>query len=105
MIQLTKEQAIQIAESGVWKTWSDEKIVKFQLYQDKLCMDFGRFHEAVENVLGRGVWTHEFAFVESLREEYEGKREKPTMEDIINLLDKDKTILLVVEERVKCLSH
>ena len=50
MEQLTKEQAIAFAESGEWKSWTDEQIVRFQLFQDKLCMDFGRFHEAMEIV-------------------------------------------------------
>ena len=76
--QLTREQAIELAESGIWKEWTDEEIVKLQLYQDCLCMDFSRFHEAVESVLGRSVRTHEFAFADGLREEYEGKRGKPS---------------------------
>lgn len=97
MKQLTREQAIEIAESGVWKDWSDEEVVKLQLYQDKLCMDFGRFHEATEKVLGRGVWTHEFAWPKFLREEYEGFRPKPTIEEIFNMLPKGKSFVLVTK--------
>jgi hypothetical protein len=71
--QFTEEEAIKIAESFIWKQWSDKEVVDFQLFQDKLCMDFSRFHEAIEKVLERSVWTHEFANPESLRSEYKLK--------------------------------
>jgi hypothetical protein len=32
MRQLTKEEAIKFSESGIWKEWSDEQIVRFQLF-------------------------------------------------------------------------
>ncbi len=82
MKQVTEEEAIKLADSDKWKGWTDEEVVKFQLYQDRLCMDFRRFHEAVENVLDRSVFTHEFANVDKLREEYEGKRGKPSFGEI-----------------------
>lgn len=97
MIKLTKEQAIEIAQSGIWKTWTPEQVVKFQLYQELLCMDFSYFHESVEKVLDRPVWTHEFASSERLRAEFEGKKGKPTLEEIINLISEDKQLLVVVE--------
>ena len=93
--QLTEDQAVEIASSGVWKQWTDAEIVRFQLYQTRLCMDFGRVREAIEEVLGRPDWTHECAFVDKLREEYEGKRPKPSMEDIMNLIPQDKKIIVV----------
>jgi len=86
MKQLTREEAIEVAESGVWKKWTDDEIVRFQLYQDYLCMDFSRFHEAVEHVLGRGVWSHEFAKPKLLQAEYEGNRTPPTVEEIFTML-------------------
>jgi len=95
MNQLTKEQAIKFAESGIWKEWTDHQIVEFQLFQKKLCMDFGRFHEAVEKVLDRPVYTHEFAWPEHLREEFLKERDKPTFEEIINLIPKEKRILIL----------
>ena len=101
MKELTKEQALKIYNSGAWKTWSDEQIVRLQLYQDRLCVDFGRFHEAVEKVLGRGVWTHEFAFPQSLRDEYEQKKPAPTFEEIFGLLPPEKTILVIASESSK----
>jgi len=32
MRQLTKEQAIEFAESGIWKNWTDNQVVCFQLF-------------------------------------------------------------------------
>jgi len=92
--QLTREQAIAFAKSGEWKDWTDEEVVKFQLYQKKLCLDFSRFHKAMEGVLGRPVFTHEFAEYDRLVDEYEGERTAPTMNDIINMLPADKLVLI-----------
>lgn len=94
--QVTKEQAIRIGESGVLETCSDETIVKFQLFQHLLCMDFGRFHQAVEKVLGRPVWSHEFANHEAIVSEYLGEKEPPTMEEIINMIPEEKRIILEI---------
>jgi len=96
MRQFTKEEAIAIYDSNIWKEWTDEEIVKVQLFQDKLCMDFSRFHEAIEKILDRSVWTHEFADQNRLIEEYLGLRQKPTMEDIINLIPSDKLLIIKV---------
>ena len=93
--QITREQAIKLAESGVWKTWDDEKIVKFQLYQDRMAMDFDRFHQALEKCLGRSVCTHELADIESIRMEFEGIKAKPTFDEIMALIPKDKLIPVV----------
>jgi len=95
MEQFTREQAIEIAKSGIWKEWSDEQVVKCQLYQKRLCMDFSRFHEAMEKVLGRPIFTHEFACVDLIRE-YEGKKEAPTFKEIMSLIPKEKLMLIKV---------
>lgn len=84
--QLTREEAIEFAERGEWKTWTATQIVDFQLFQDKMCMDFSVFHEAVETILCRPVFTHEFAFKCRLIDEYLGLSHAPTQEEIINLL-------------------
>lgn len=96
--QITKKEAIAIADSGIWKNWTDEEIVKFQLFQERLAMDFGRFHEAAEKVFGRSVWTYEFGFVEKLQEEYLGMRPKPTFDEIMELIPEDKRIILYMED-------
>jgi hypothetical protein len=94
MKQFTKEQAIKLAKGGEWKDWTDEEIVKFQLYQKKLCMDFHRFHVAVGNVLGRPVYTHEFSNMEALIDEYEKEKPSPTFEEILNMIPEEKRIVL-----------
>ena len=96
MNQLTEKQAIAMAESGVIETWTNEQIVRFQLFQNRLCMSFSRFHEAIEDVLGRSVWTHEFAYSDKLKEEYLGTRQAPTFEEIVNLIPENKRIILEV---------
>ena len=94
--QLTKEDALDLYNSNEWKEWSSEKIVDFQLSQEILCMPFKVFHKAVEDVLNRPVWTHEFAFREKLIEEYFEIKEKPTLSEIFNLIPKEKKIALVM---------
>lgn len=71
---MTKEEAITKAETKWWLGKSAREIVDFQLYEDRLCMDFSDFHKALETALGRPVWTHEFADRQGLQAEYEGKR-------------------------------
>ena len=57
---MTEENAIKIAKTKWWKEIDDKTIVGFQLYEEKLCMDFGNFHKAVENAMKRPIFTHEF---------------------------------------------
>ena len=96
MKQLTEEQAIAFAESGLWETWSDEQIVRFQLYQRKVCLDFSRFMTALNSVLGRSVFTHELAGsnLDNLKREYLGDKQPPTFEEIIELIPKEKRIVI-----------
>jgi hypothetical protein len=95
MKQLTKGEAIALYDSKVWENWTNEQIVRFQLFQDKLAIPFGRFHEAIESVLGRGVFTHEFAYRESLIEQYLGCKEPPTFNEIMDLIPKEKVLLIL----------
>jgi hypothetical protein len=92
--QLTKEQAIAFAQSGEYKTWTDDQIIRFQLFQEKLCMGFSRFHEAMEKVLGRPVFTHEFGS-DGLKKEYLGCKEAPTLEEILNMIPEEKRIIIL----------
>jgi hypothetical protein len=96
MKTLTKQQAIDLYNSEVWKDWTDEKIVRVQLFQERLCVDFRKFHEALENVLGRGVFTHELSSsnIENIYKEYLGVGSQPTLDEIINLIPKNKRIIL-----------
>lgn len=91
--QLTKEQAILFGENKMYKSMTHEEIVRFQLFQDKLCMPFSVFHEAVEKVLDRPVYTHEFAY-DGIKKEYLGEKEPPTFEEIVNLIPEEKRMII-----------
>lgn len=93
--QMTKEQAIAFHDSKVWESWTNEQIVRLQLFQKKLCVPFNRFHEAITKVLNRDVYTHEFGMnYEGLVLEYLGVKEPPTLEEIINLIPEEKRITI-----------
>ena len=94
MEQLTKEQAILFAENKMYEKMTHEEIVRFQLFNEFLGMPFDVFHEAIEKVLDRPVFAHEFAYVDVLKEEYLGTREKPSFEDIVNLIPEEKRVIL-----------
>lgn len=96
---MTKEQAIELAETGWWKDATPEAIVNFQLFEPLLCMDFGDFHQAVERVLGRPVFTHEFAFFEGLQKEFLKDKPAPSFEEILALLPETTRMLFVVPAR------
>lgn len=71
---MTTEQAKAFSDSGWWKDKSAEQITALQLYETRLCMPkFSMFHESVEKVLGRPVFTHEFASHSPLETEFEAK--------------------------------
>lgn len=96
--QLTKEQAINLYDSGEWKDWTYEEIARFQLFQDRLCMPFAIFHEAIEKTLGRPVCTHEFGMNRSgLEAELIGENDPPTFEEIINMIPEEKLIIIFKE--------
>ena len=71
---MTREEAVKLAESKWYETQTAEEIVAFQLYEERRCLPFPLFHKAVEVALGRPVYTHEFAGVENLRQEFEAMR-------------------------------
>jgi hypothetical protein len=92
---MTEEQAIKLYDSGWWEGLPDVAIVSFQLFEPRLCMPFGDFHQAVEACLKRPVWTHEFAHPTSLKKEFLGDRPAPTFEEIVQLIPKEKRVLFM----------
>jgi hypothetical protein len=71
--EMTEAEAIAFHDSKVWETWTDHQVVELQLFQSRLCVRFDRFHQAIEKVLGRPVWTHEFADKARLQAEYRAR--------------------------------
>ena len=96
MEQLSKEKAIELFNSKIWEDWTYEQKAKFQLWQEKLCMPFDVFHEAVEKSLGRPVYTHEFGLdLDGIKSEFLHERPEPTLDEILNLIPKEKQVLFV----------
>jgi len=97
MKQLTKEQAIAFSESESYKGMSYQEIAEFQINQEKLCMPFGVFHEAIEKTINRPVFTHEFGLnAEGIKAEVMEGKEPPNFEDIINLIPQGKLIAIAL---------
>lgn len=91
---MTKKKALDLYASEFWEEMTFHDRAKFQLFEERLCMPFTVFHEAVEAALGRPVFTHEFAGPEALQKELMGESPAPTFEQILDLIPKDKLIVL-----------
>ena len=54
-----------------WWLSEDPKVIGYyQLFEEILIVNFSKFHEGVEKLLGRPVWTHEFGLnIGKLRED------------------------------------
>jgi hypothetical protein len=97
MEQLTKEQAIAFHDSNAWQKWDAKTRALFQMEQDCLCMPFYEFQKAVEEALGRPVWTHEFGLNRGgLLAELQGKATAPSFAEIVAMLPADKTVVAVL---------
>lgn len=95
---MTEEEAIALHDSEFWKPMSYEERAKFQMLEERLCMPFDVFHEAVEKALGRSVWTHEFGMNrEGLILELFHGEPAPSMGEIMGLIPEDKRILVVMK--------
>lgn len=99
MEQMTKEQAIAFAESGAWERLTPRERAVLQLTQRLMCMPFWAFHVALEEALGRPVWTHEIAFglgEGGLLDELEGHRDAPSLDEVLALIPPEKLIAVVL---------
>lgn len=67
--QMTREQAVEFAETKQYLFMDDQEIAIFQINQDRLCMPFNVFQGAVAKTLNRPVFTHEFAERDKLKAE------------------------------------
>jgi hypothetical protein len=70
---LTEKEALEFYHQETWRDWTDDEIVKFQLYEECLCVPWSRLHAAVDAVLNRSVGVQEFCNMEKLQAEYEAK--------------------------------
>jgi hypothetical protein len=96
--QLTEAEAIALGESKVWERWTDDEIVSFQLFQDRLAVSLSKYHKALEHVLSRDVAVHEIGLShDSLVAEYWGDKPKPSIEEIIKLIPEENRIVIEVK--------
>lgn len=93
--QLTEVQAVAVAETGAWKKLTKVQLAMAQLQQGRLFCNFGEFQLAVDELLGRPTWTHEYAEPWLLWAEYKGEKTPPTMQEILDLLPEEKRILVM----------
>ena len=95
---LTQEEAIALAETKFWEKMTHREIAMFQMFEPRLCMPFGVFHEAVEKTLDRPVFTHEFGLnAEGIRQELMGEAPAPTFEEIMNMIPAEKRIVVMID--------
>ena len=80
---MTKDEAITLAESKWWEHYTPAEAARFQLGEPLLCMPFAEFQRGTEALLGRSVWTHEFADMAGLLAEADGAVAAPTMAEIV----------------------
>jgi len=92
-----RDAAIALRHTEWWKGKSDREVVEFQMTTVELCMPFDQMHRALEAVLGRPVFTHEFGLnYAGLLAEVQGTQPTPTFDDILALIPADKRIFVVV---------
>lgn len=95
-MEISKDEALMIYNSGIWRKWSEEERFLFQVQQPKLCMDFSAFQAATEKALRRPVYTHEFANPNALLDEYTGRIPKASLADIMAKVPKETKIMTIL---------
>jgi len=84
--QLSKEQAIKVAESNIWRTWTAEQKAGFQLFQQFLCMDYAAFQDAVRISISRTLHTTELDKLEDIKKAFLSRHEIYFPEEIMQFL-------------------
>jgi hypothetical protein len=90
-----REAAIVLYDSGWWKDRPAREVAEFQMHHAELCMPFDEFQHAMQQTLGRPVWTHEFGLdLDGLLAELMGERSAPSFADIFALIPADKLVVV-----------
>jgi len=83
---MTREQAVILAESDWWERVDYVTLVGFQLFEERLCMDFSYFHNKLEKVFGRPIFTHEIGLLyDDLCREFLSKHKRVSLDDLLKL--------------------
>ena len=91
---LTRGQAAALYESSFWEGLAYVERARFQLSEDRLCMPFDVFVEAVERSLGRTVTVREYLSSVQLLCEITGERRRLEIDELIDLVPEKMRILL-----------
>ena len=93
-----REAAIAMAETKWWVSRTPREICNVQLFTVELCCPFGVFHKAVEESLGRPVFTHEFGLnFDGIVAEFLGEKKQPTFNEIVAMIPEEKRVVIVCE--------
>ncbi len=76
-----------------WRSDDSVEIAKYQIFEKILMVDFSKFHEGVEKLLGRPVFTHEFGL------NYDGLKEEATT--AISLMESGESLETSEEYKIK----
>lgn len=92
---MTEEQAIAFYDSRAWSELNSLQRSRLQLGQDYLCMPVNVFRDALDEALGRPVWSQEIRTQNrsTLIDELNGKAQPPDMRQIMALLPSDKNFI------------
>ncbi len=77
---------------------ADERLAEFKSWGPILEIDFDKFHQRIEELVGRSVWTHELAQPELLEHEI-ATGTHPTFEGVLAKLPIDKPVIMIEECR------
>jgi hypothetical protein len=53
---MTKEEALAFANSKIWQNWTDEQVLRKQLYEEFICVDWRRFSDAMDYMFDGNIW-------------------------------------------------
>ncbi len=91
---LTREQALALYDSRFWESLAYVERARFQLSEERLCMPFEVFIEAVERVLGRSVSVGELIDSRGLLAELTGEQQPLDVDELLSLVPARKRMLL-----------
>ena len=91
---LTREQALALYDTSFWENLAYVECARFQLSEERLCMPFDVFLEAVERALGRRVSVGEIIESRRLLSELSGDRRPMDVDELLSMLPADKRILM-----------
>src|SRR5208337_2971474 len=91
-----RENAIALANEQWWIGKGARDIAEFQMLTTELCCPFDVFHKALQEVLGRPVFTHELALNwDGVVDEVFNGKDAPTFEEIVNLIPAEKRLIVL----------